>query len=126
MNIFVHWLYINQLPDPFDDEAWVDILGKVVMDHVVVKIQAYAFADRFLTPNFLRAINNNIIDDIAASSPLDISSIQPMIERLSAGSLRIGHCCNISPTSIASTGGLAARTTQWCSRNFRMSSHNAR
>jgi len=74
----VHWLYTQQLPDSEDYEEWSNILGEHSDNSDVAKIQAYAFADRFMIPTFRRVVNNNFVDNIGGSQPLEVYNMLPL------------------------------------------------
>ncbi|KAF9693671.1 hypothetical protein EKO04_008458 [Ascochyta lentis] len=79
-NVFVHWLYNQQIPEEFDYTAWTSIFGDDVMlyqDQFQLQIQAYALGDRLLAPVFRRALNdvivsNQIMQYLSASKRLPI------------------------------------------------------
>ncbi|KAF2833981.1 hypothetical protein CC86DRAFT_390060 [Ophiobolus disseminans] len=64
VNIFVHWLYTQQLPAESNYQEWLNIIGESYVYSSQDMIKAYAFADRFLIPSFQRAINETIVDYI--------------------------------------------------------------
>ncbi|CAO2658682.1 Nn.00g064050.m01.CDS01 [Neocucurbitaria sp. VM-36] len=64
VNLFVHWLYTNTLPESDEWEETRRMLGPTSQACFLAKLKAYAFADRFLVPEFRRAVNNSLVDDI--------------------------------------------------------------
>ncbi|KAF1834986.1 hypothetical protein BDW02DRAFT_620594, partial [Decorospora gaudefroyi] len=57
VNIFVHWLYTQSLPPCTEWDRMVD----TVNDRSLLKMKAYAFADRFLVPELRRMVNNSFV-----------------------------------------------------------------
>lgn len=61
----MHWLYSRQLPNHEDEEEWHSIAGIPYSDDsssIPWKIKAYGFGDRFLIPEFRRAMSYEIIE----------------------------------------------------------------
>ncbi|KAH6239876.1 hypothetical protein HBI15_034300 [Parastagonospora nodorum] len=60
--IFVHWIYTQELPR--DQDGWADLSvvppsNDYWMDYLMSElVKAYVFGDRFLAPEFCRAVNN--------------------------------------------------------------------
>ncbi|KAH4616360.1 hypothetical protein HBH55_208580 [Parastagonospora nodorum] len=76
VNIFMHWLYIQDLPREHDFRAWEDILARERQTNFeIAMIRAYAFADRFLIPTFRRAINKTIVEYFKCGDPALVCNI---------------------------------------------------
>jgi hypothetical protein len=68
VNVFVHWLYTQDLPDSHYDEAWNQITGtqrRDISEIIMVLAQAYSFGDRFLIPSFRITVNQLFVDAIS-------------------------------------------------------------
>ncbi|KAF1849865.1 uncharacterized protein K460DRAFT_411672 [Cucurbitaria berberidis CBS 394.84] len=64
VNWFVHWLYTGTLPGYRDFKEENRIFDSPIEGHMA-KLKSYAFAERFLVPEFRKAVNENLVDDIS-------------------------------------------------------------
>ncbi|KAH7389503.1 hypothetical protein DE146DRAFT_791525 [Phaeosphaeria sp. MPI-PUGE-AT-0046c] len=72
-NIFVQWLYCQQLPSGKNLVAWGTVSGNLIstfnyIDIVAITLKAYAFGDRFLIPPFRRAMNQAVQEGVRATA----------------------------------------------------------
>ena len=58
-NIFIHWLYTQSIPKNIDE--WVKVSEAKKWKIEVVELKALVLADRFIVPEFQRAMNNNLV-----------------------------------------------------------------
>ncbi|KAF2035497.1 hypothetical protein EK21DRAFT_54135, partial [Setomelanomma holmii] len=64
LNIFVHWLYTEQLP-AVDNPKCDEILKNSGSEcDLLSKLKAYILADRLAIPAFRRAIKNSFVDGV--------------------------------------------------------------
>ena len=70
VNLFVHWLYTQEIPnDYFSTEEMEHVLAQSIPDEdqfcndmFLILLKAYVFGDRFLSPAFRRATSNRLSD----------------------------------------------------------------
>ncbi|KAH4107729.1 hypothetical protein HBI56_169460 [Parastagonospora nodorum] len=81
-NIFLHWLYTQQIPNSLDYEEWDQVMGTKGtsdLEDAMTRVQAYSFGDRFLVPNFRRTMNEAFVDMMVADVLPDPSKVDDLV-----------------------------------------------
>jgi hypothetical protein len=72
-NLFVHWLYTQEMPD--DDESISTVAESEVPDMTLL-LKCWVFGDWFLAPVFQRVSHNNYVDWFLDCEPEDMSGVK--------------------------------------------------
>jgi len=98
-NVLVHWLYTSRIPA--NTEEWVKISQTRKWKIEVVELKALVLADRFLMPEFMRAVNNDLVTSRMKHAPyyeLVIIAFEQLPENCPVLKLFVDtHCLNWEP-----------------------------
>jgi hypothetical protein len=108
VDVFVHWLYTQNLPKGADE--WIRVLGLEEstkdddlwwQEAFLVCLKAYVFGDRFLLPTFRQAVNNffvRVLTDTCFLKPYRWLAISYAFANVPADrlilQLLVDECCN--------------------------------